>query len=203
MKKILITLLFIFLLSACKSTTYIIISDEPVDGYYIYKKQHSGMFCDSYWEDIFYSGENYNYGYSYIGCGADMTYFIMPGPNEYIYLGNAINQGLITLDSLIPELDQLNRNPEEIMSDKADYYWMDFHIGGKVVYVYAGGECDQSGSESFIINGKTYTYTANGCLKDNILFMRIDDVNIPIATLLNNGTIDGKYLIPLLKEQTK
>ncbi len=203
MKKILISFLFVFLLSACKSSTYNIISDEPVDGYYIYQKEHTGLFCNSYYEDVFYSGKLYNYGYSFKGCAADMTFFIMHGIEEYIYLGDALNQGLITLDSLIPELDQLDRNPEEISSDEADYYWLDFYINRKVVYAYAGGECDQFGSETFIINGKTYTYNATGCLKDNILFMRLDGINTPIATLLSNGTINGLYLIPLLTEQTE
>ena len=201
MKKILLILVFVFLLSSCKSSTYFIVSDEPVDGYYIYQKEHSGIFCNTTYEDVYYSGETYNYGYSFKGCSADMTYFIRDGISNYIYLHEALDQRLISLDSLIPELMQLERNPEEIMSDEADYYWLDFHIEGQVVYAYAGGECDQNGNETFIINGKTYIYNASGCLKDNILFMRIEGVNTPVATLLNDGTINGEYLIPLLTEQ--
>lgn len=200
MKKILLSFLFVFLLSSCKSSTYIIVSDEPVDGYYIYQKDQSGFLCNTYWEDIYYSGENYNYGYRFKGCSANMTYFINYGNTEYIYLREALDQGIITLESLIPELMQLNRNPEEIMSDEADYYWLDFHIGNQVVYAYAGGECDQNGSETFIINNTTYTYNASGCLKNNILFMRIDGNNTTVASLLNSGIIDGTYLIPLLTE---
>ena len=201
MKKILIILLFVFLLSSCKSTTYIIISDEPVDGYYIYQKENNKILCTTLYKDIFYSGETFNYGYSFKGCSADMNFFIMDGIDNYVYLGVALDQNLITLDSLIPELMELEREPEEIMSDEADYYWLDFHIDGQVVYAYAGGVCDQNGSETFIINGVTYTYSASGCLKDNILFMRIEGVNTPVATLLNDGSINGEYLIPLLTEE--
>lgn len=198
MKKILLSLVFIFLLSACGSSEYIIVSDEAVDGYMIYQKEQNGLFCNSYWEDIYYSGEDYNYGYSYKGCGADMSFFIRYGITDYIYLGDALDQGIITLESLIPQLMELERFPEDFLSDEADYYWLDFHIDKEVVYAYAGGECDLFSSESFVINGKTYTYSASGCLKDNILFMRIEGENIPISTLLNDGTINGEYLIPLL-----
>ncbi len=202
MKNILLSLVFVFLLSACRSSTYFIISDDTVDGYYIYQKEQSGLFCNSYWEDIYYSGENYNYGYRSKGCGADMSYFIKHTTTEYIYLRDALDQGLITIESLIPQLMELERNPEEFSSDEADYYWLDFHIDGQVVYAYAGGECDQSGNETFIINGTTYTYSASGCLKDNILFMRIEGNNTPVINLLNDGTINGEYLIPLLNEQS-
>ena len=130
-----------------------------------------------------------------------MSFFIKDGISNYTYLRDALEQKLISLDSLIPELMQLERNPEEIMSDEADYYWLDFHIEGQVIYVYAGGECDQNGNETFIINGETYIYNASGCLEDNILFMRIDGINIPVATLLNDGSINGEYLIPLLEEE--
>ena len=200
MKKILIIILFVFLLSSCKSNTYVIVSEEPVDGYLIYQKEHNKMLCRTTYEDIYYSGEIYNYGYSFKGCSADMTFFIKDGVS-YIYLRDALDDNLISLDSLIVELMELERNPEDIESDEADYYWLDFHIDGRVVYAYAGGECDQNGSETFIINGETYTYNASGCLKDNILFMRIDGVSTPIATLLHDGVIDGKYLIPLLTKQ--
>jgi uncharacterized protein YxeA len=201
MKKILLILVFVFLLSSCKTNTYNIVSDEPVDGYYIYQKKYNKTFCRTTYEDIYYSGETYNYGYSFKGCSADMTFFILDGVSNYIYLRVALDQGLISIDSLRPELMQLERNPEKIQSDEADYYWLDFHIDGQVVYAYAGGECDQSGTETFIINGITYIYSASGCLKDNILFMRIDGVNTPVATLLNDGVINGEYLIPLLTEQ--
>lgn len=203
MKKILIIILFVFLLSSCKSSNYIIVSDGPVDGYYIYRKEYNKMLCRTTYEDIYYSGETYNYGYSFKGCSADMTFFIMDGSSNYIYLRDALDLSLISLDSLRPELMELERNPEKIMSDEADYYWLDFHIDGQVVYAYAGGECDQSGNETFIIDEETYIYNANGCLKDNILFMRIDGVNTPVATLLDEGYINGEYLIPLLLKQTE
>lgn len=132
-----------------------------------------------------------------------MTFFIKDGASNYIYLREALNQKLISIESLRVELMQLDRNPEEIMSDEADYYWLDFHIEGNVVYAYAGGECDQNGNETFIINGITYIYNASGCLKDNILFMRMDGVNTPVATLLDDGIIDGEFLIPLLTEQSE
>jgi hypothetical protein len=202
MKKILILLIFTLLLSACGTSTYDIVDEDTVDGYLIYKKEEKGLFCNTYWEDVYYSSETYNFGFSFYGCSASMTFFIMNNDMEYVYIRDALDQGLITLDSLIPHLSQLERNPEEISSDEADYYWLDFHIDGRVVYAYAGGVCDQNGSETFVINGTTYIYSANGCLKDNILFMRIDGENIPIITLLNNGTVDGEYLIPLLIEQT-
>ncbi len=202
MKKILILLIFTLLLSACGTSNYIILDEDPVDGYVIYKKDEKGLFCDTYWEDVYYSGETYNYGFGFYGCSANMTFFILNNDGEYVYLREALNQGLITLDSLRPHLSQLDRNPEEVSSDEADYYWMDFHIDGRVVYEYAGGVCDQNGSETFIINGTTYIYNASGCLKDNILFMRIDGDNVPIVTLVNNGTVDGNYLIPLLTELT-
>lgn len=201
MKKILLVILFTFLLSSCKSNEYIVVSDEPVDGYYIYQKEYSGIFCNTIYEDIYYSGITYNYGYSFKGCSADMTFFILDGSSNYIYLRDALNQRLISLESLRPELMKLTRNPEEIMSDEADYYWLDFHIDGKVVYAYAGGVCDQNGNETFIINGETYIYNASGCLKDNILFMRIDGVSTPVTTLLDDELINGEYLIPLLTLQ--
>ena len=201
MKKILMILVLVFLLTGCKTSTYSIISDNKVDGFHIYQKEHSKLFCNTTYEDIYYSGEIYNYGYSFKSCSADMSFFIKEGTSTYTYLHDALDRGLISLDSLIPELMQLTRNPENISSNDADYYWLDFHIDGKIVYAYAGGECDQSGNEAFIINGKTYIYNANGCLKDNILFMRIDGINVPVSTLLNDGYIDGEYLIPLLEEQ--
>ena len=201
MKRILIILVLVFLLTSCKPNTYSIYNEETVDGYIIYQKEANGIFCNTTYEDIYYSGETYNYGFSFQSCSAEMTFFILNSNSDYVYLEDALNQGLITLDSLIPKLTQLERNPEEIMSDEADYYWLDFHIDGKVVYAYAGGVCDQSGSETFIINGINYEYNANGCLKDNILFMRIDGENIPLATLISDGIIDGEYLIPLLNEQ--
>ncbi len=202
MRKILIILIFLLLLSACKESSYVIVDEETVDGYIIYQKQESGLFCNNYWEDVYYSGEIYNYGFGFYGCSPGMMFFILNDDEEYVYIREALDKGLITLDSLIPKLSQLKRNPEEISSKEADYYWLDFHIGSHVVYAYAGGECDQNGSETFLINGKTYIYEANGCLKDHILFMRIDGENISLSTLLNNGTIDGTYLIPLLTEVT-
>lgn len=201
MKRIVLILVLVLLLTSCNSSTYTIISNEPVDGYDIYEKEHKGIFCNTVYEDIYYSGEVYNYGYSFKGCSASMTYFIGDGISEYIYIRDALDQTLISLDSLKVELTQLDRNPEDIKSDEADYYWLDFHIDRYVVYAYAGGECDQTGSESFIINGITYTYTSSGCLKDNILFIRIDGVNTPVQTLIRDGIISGEYLIPLLTEQ--
>jgi hypothetical protein len=203
MKKILLSLVFVFLLSACKSSTYLEVNEETVDGYIIYQKEPSGLFCNSYWEDIYYSGETFNYGYRFKSCSAEMTFFIIDSNGNYVYLREALEKKLITLDSLIPHLMKLERNPEEFLSDEADYYWLDFHINNNVVYAYAGGECDQAGSETFIINDTTYTYSASGCLKDNILFMRVDGVNIPVSTLINNETINGEYLIPLLTKQTE
>ncbi len=200
MKKILLLLVFTILLTACKSSEYIIVSNEPVDGYYIYQKEQKGILCNTFYEDVYYSGPIFNYGYSFKSCSADMTYFIMESSSSYLYLGSAIEQGIITIDSLVPHLMQLTRNPEIISSEEADYYWLDFHINGKVVYAYAGGECDQNGNETFVINGATYVYNASGCLIDNILFMRINGINTPIATLLNDGTVNGEYLIPLLTE---
>ena len=90
MKKIILLLLFVFLLSACKSGEYIIISSEAVDGYMIYHKEQNGLFCNVYYEDIFYSGVDYNYGYSFKGCSADMSYFIKTGPDDYLYLGKEL-----------------------------------------------------------------------------------------------------------------
>jgi len=198
MKKIVLLLLFILLLTACGTKKYVLVSENLVDGYYIYQKEQSGIFCNSYWEDVYYSGETYNYGYRYKGCGADMSYFILDGV-RYVYLRDALEGGQITLDSLIPELMELDRNPEEF-EDEADYYWLDYHIDGKVVYAYAGGTCEMFSTERFIIDGTTYTYSAGGCLKDNILFMNINGNYTPIQSLLDDGSIDGELLIPLLTE---
>ena len=203
MKKLFILLVFLLLLSACRPNDYNIVDEDTVDGYLIYKKQENGLFCNSYWEDVYYSGETTNYGFMFYGCSANMTFFILNEDMEYVYLRDALDQGLITLDSLIPKLSQLERNPEEISSKEADYYWLDFHIGNHVIYAYAGGACDENGSETFVINGINYIYNASGCLKDHILFIRLDGENVPVNTLLKNGTINGEYLIPLLSEQTE
>ena len=200
MKKILLSLVLLLLLISCASYSpenYHIISNDKVDGYDIYEYEHKGVFCNTYYEDVYYSGKTYNYGFSFYGCSADMTFFIKKD-DEYIYLQNALGQGLISLESLIPELEQLQRYPEEISSEEADYYWLDFHINNKVIYVYAGGECDQNSSEIFIIDGTEYSYSASGCLQDHILFMRENREYVPVAELLMEGDIDGQYLIPLL-----
>ncbi len=73
---------------------------------------------------------------------------------------------------------------------------------GDVVYAYAGGVCDLADSEVFFIDGKEYAYDATGCLKTHILFMEVDREYVPVATLLEEGQIDGKYLIPLLRPLT-
>jgi hypothetical protein len=204
MKKYMLSILLVLLLSACKSSTYTDVGDDDlVDGYTIYQKEASGLFCNSYWEDIYYSDETYNYGYRYQSCSADQSFFIKDKNGDYVYLRDALDEGLITLESLIPRLMRLERHPEEISNNDADYYWLDFHIGRHVVYAYAGGVCDEDKTETFTINGELYGYRASGCLKDNILFMRIDGENIPVATLLSNGTIEGNYLIPLLTKQTE
>ncbi|MCK4551941.1 MAG: hypothetical protein KAU02_03415 [Tenericutes bacterium] len=203
MKKILLSLVLLLLLISCGSRSpedYHIISDSTVDGYYIYEYEHKGIFCNTYYEDIYYSGAVYNYGFSFYSCSADMTFFINKD-GEFIYLQVAMEQGLISLESLMPELDELQRHPEEISSDEADYYWLDYHIDHKVVYAYAGGECDLNSSETFIIDGKTYYYNASGCLQDHILFLRVNQEYVTIAKLLMEGEIDGKYIIPLLTEQ--
>jgi hypothetical protein len=207
MKKIFLTIIigFLLLTTACRSNSpskYHIISDNKVDGYDIYRYEHNEFFCRRQYEDIYYSGKEYNYGFSYQACGYDMTFFIKY-EDEFIYLHDAIDQGMITLDSLIPELEELERHPEEISSCKADYFWLDFHISNKVVYAYAGGECDHHSEEIFIIDGHTYFYEASGCLKSHILFMQIEGEYVPLATLLENNLIEGKYLIPLLEEKTE
>jgi len=176
-------------------------SNRTVDGYQIYEQTHSSLFCKTYYEDVYYSGETYNYGYAFNGCSAEMSFYIIYG-GEYVYLRDALDQGIITLDSLIPVLERLDRHPEEISSEEADYYWLDFHIGRHVVYAYAGGVCDQAGSETFVIDGETYTYSASGCLKDHILYMEIDGEYQDIASLITDGTIDGTYLIPLLTKSS-
>jgi len=150
MKKFIFILMLVLLLTSCSSKSYVIVSEETVDGYFIYQKESKGIFCNTSYEDIYYSGETYNYGYRFKSCGADMTYFIKDGISSYTYLRDALDQKLISLDSLIPELMELTRNPEQILSDNADYYWLDFHIERNVVYAYAGGECDQFGNETFI-----------------------------------------------------
>lgn len=194
-------IILILLLSACKSSNYVEINQ--VDGYPLYQKEPSGFHCESKWEDIYYSGEVYNYGFRYTSCSADKSFFIIDENGDYIYIRDALSEGIISLESLIPLLTELKRNPEEFSSSKADYYWLDFHIGPNVVYAYAGGPCDEEKTETFIINNATYTYTASGCLKDNILFLRIDGEEQPISTLLKDGTIQGEVLIPLLKKQNE
>ena len=197
MKKLILILILPFFLLSCTSNSYITLSNRAVDGYQIYEQTHSSFFCKTYYEDVYYSGETYNYGYAFNGCSAEMSFYIIYG-GEYVYLRDALDQGIITLDSLIPVLERLDRHPEEISSEEADYYWLDFHIGRHVVYAYAGGECDQAGTETFVIDGETYTYSASGCLKDHILYMQIDGEYQDIASLIIDGTIDGTYLIPLL-----
>lgn len=201
MKKLILILLLPFFLLSCTSNTYITVSNRTVDGYQIYEQPHSSFFCKTYYEDVYYSGETYNYGYAFNGCSSEMSFYIIYG-GEYVYLRDALDQKIISLDSLIPELERLDRHPEEISSGEADYYWLDFHIGRHVVYAYAGGECDQAGTETFVIGGQTYTYSASGCLKDHILFMQIDGEYIDVASLITDGTIDGTYLIPLLNKSS-
>ncbi|MBN2540313.1 MAG: hypothetical protein JXB08_02180 [Bacilli bacterium] len=200
MKKILLSCLFLLLLISCRSYSpddFHVKSDNLVDGFWIYEYEQEGLFCNTYYEDIFYSGEVYNYGYSYIGCDPSMTYFILY-QDEYIYLQDALDMGLISLASLIPELDTIERHPETISTEEADYYWLDFHIDHSVVYAYAGGVCDLEASETFVINDENYQYTASGCLQEHILFMEIQGDYVPISELLEDGTIDGDLLIPLL-----
>lgn len=199
--KHLLLLLLVVLLASCGSPDYEIISENRVDGYYIYEKQHRGLFCNQEFEIVFYSGPEYNYGYRFQGCDPSMTYFILTG-DEYLHLQAAINEGIISIESLLPELDELVRQPEPFESDEADYYWLDFHIMGEVVYAYAGGPCDQVGEEFFEIDGTSYVYEASGCLQDHILFIRRDGEDVPVATLLAQGEIDGRYLIPLLTPVT-
>ena len=189
------------LLVSCASKSpedYHIISNNTVDGYYIYEYEHNGIFCNTYYEDIYYSVDVYNYGFSFYGCSADMTFFINKD-SEFINLQVAIEQGLISLESFMLELEELHRYPEEILSDEADYCWLDFHIDHKVVYAYTGGECDQYSSETFIIDGREYYYGASGCLQDHILFLRVNQVYISIFELLKEDEIDEKR--PLLTEQ--
>ena len=197
MYRYLLVLLCVLLLTSCGEPDYEIISSDPVDGYHIYLKERTGLFCGTYYEDVYYSGEVYNYGFRFRACDPSMAVFIKSG-DSYIYLQTALDQGLITMESLLPELQELIRQPEEIESDEADYYWLDFHIGGHVVYAYAGGECDMATTETFVIDGASYGYSATGCLKEHILYMEIDHEYTPIADLIDNGTIDPTYLIPLL-----
>lgn len=197
MKHVGLLVAVLMMLSACGSSDYVIISEEPVDGYYIYQKQYSSLFCRSFYEDIYYSGPVYNYGYRYKACDPQMTIFIRVG-GDYLYLGEALDQGLVSLESLIPELDQLERHPEEISSTKAGYVWTDFHISGFVVQIYAGGECDQHMTETFVIDGSTYVFEASGCLREHLLYMEIAGEEIPVAELIADGTIDGTLLIPML-----
>lgn len=203
MKKILLIFLLLLMSLSCTSKSadnYHIISNHKVDGYDIYEYNHNDFFCKTYYEDIYYSDSLYNYGFSFYGCAADMTFFIKQG-NEYIYVQDALEQGFITLESLLPELEKLERHPEEISTEEADYYWLDFYINHKVVYAYAGGECNQTRNETFIIDGIEYYYSARGCLLENILYMRNNNEYVPVSSLLAEGDIDGQYLIPLLKEK--
>ncbi len=199
MKKIILVLILPFLLLSCANSPedYQIFSETQVDGYYIYELEHKGLFCNTYYEDVYYSGETFNYGFVFEGCSPAMTFFIIHD-GDYVYLLDALNEGFITIESLMPLMVQLERHPEEISSDETDYYWLDFHIMGRVVYAYAGGECDQMGTETFTIDGEEYEYTANGCLEEHILFMEVDGEFVPVANLLSSGFIDGEYLIPLL-----
>jgi hypothetical protein len=202
MKKgfVLMLLLMMFFLKACVSYSdrnFIIISEDKVDGYDIYEYQHSILLCKNYYEEVYYSGETYNYGFSFYACSHDLTFFIKKD-GEYIDLHDAIDQKIISIESLIPELEKFKREPEIISTKKADYYWLDFHINNRVVYAYAGGACEEHHEEIFLINGESYQYSASGCLKEHILFMKIDESYRPINELLDEGLIEGKYLVPLL-----
>ena len=201
MKKIIISILLLFALVSCNDRNpedFHVIGDE-VDGYEIYEYEHKGLFCNTLYQIVYYSGETYNYGFTFEGCSPAVTFFILKD-GDFLGLQEAINLGVISVESLLPQLEQLDRDPEIISSDEADYYWSDFHINGNVVYVYAGGECDQQGSETFTIDGVEYVYTASGCLQDHILYMQVEGEYIPVYDLLMSGQIDGEYLIPLLTE---
>lgn len=205
MKKFLLLPLLVLLLGlySCFNRTdgdYIIISNQKVDGYDIYQLEHHGLFCNQNYQDIYYSGKTYNYGFSFKACSHDMSFFILSGA-EYIYLGDAIDIGLISIESLLPELEAFERDPEVILEDEAEYYWSDFHINGDVVYIYAGGECDQYKEEIFVIDGNTYFYGATGCLKSHILFMQVNGSYVSVQSLISEGEIDPTYLIPLLEEK--
>ncbi len=203
MKKILLMLILPFLLISCTSNSpdnYFTISDDLVDGYYIYQNKHNEFFCRTLYEDVYYSDETYNYGFTFYGCSPDASFFIIHN-GEYVYLEAALAEGLISMESLLPLLEQLERESEDLDTEEADYHWLGFFIYGHVVYAYAGGECDQSGTETFIINGTTYTYTANGCLKEHILYMEKYGEYTSCAELIAEGEIDPIYLIPLLTEQ--
>ena len=201
MKKIMIVLFLSFILFSCSNNEkkYKLISEDTVDGYYLYEYDYNDFFCNTYFEDIYYSDDLFNYGFSFEGCNPSVTFFILKD-GEFIYIEEALDLGYITIESLLPFLERLERHPEEIESDEADYYWLDFYIKGDVVYAYAGGICDQAGSETFTIDGKDYVYEATGCLKEHILYMEVDHEYVPIADLIADETIDGKYLIPLLTE---
>lgn len=202
MKKILILLSLSFILISCRSyssKSFRLYSETSVDGYFIYERTHNDFFCKTYYEDIYYSDKDYNYGLTFIGCNPDMTFFILV-EDEYVYLHDALEQELISFESLMPLLKMLSRNPETISESEADYYWLDFHINNKVVYAYAGGTCDQKEREYFIINNTEYYYEATGCLNDNILYMEIDGEYLPVKQLIQEDIINGEYLIPLLTE---
>lgn len=201
MKKLLLLIMCLIFLFGCQTHSpddYQIISDNPVDGYDIYQLVHQGFMCNDEYRDIYYSDASYNYGFSFQGCSPDMTFFVKH-EGTYVYLKSALEQGLLSIESLLPELTPYEREPEAIASDETDYYWLDFYIMGQVVYAYAGGPCDQAGTEVFVINGTLYAYEATGCLENNILFMEVDHEYVAVAQLLQEGKIDGVYLIPLLQ----
>jgi hypothetical protein len=202
MKKLLILLSLSVLLVSCKSyssKSFRLYSETDVDGYFVYEKTHNDFFCKTYYEDIYYSGKDYNYGLSFIGCSPDMTFFILV-EDEYVYLHDALDQELISLESLMPLLKMINRDPEIISDDKTDYYWLDFWINDKVVYAHAGGKCGQTRREYFTINNQEYYYEASGCMEDNILYMQIEGEYVSMKQLINEGIIDAEYIIPLLIE---
>jgi hypothetical protein len=191
----------LFLLTSCSNEQkYSIAFDQTVDGYYIYKFKHNNVICRTTYTDIYYSGDTYNYGLSFQSCSHDMTYFIKMN-DTYIYLQNAINQGLISIDSLLPNLEKFPRDPEEISTKKTDYYWLDFYINGNVVYAYAGGHCNDELIETFELDNATYYYKTFGC-QDNqinhILYVNINRTMIPLSEFIQNQDIDPLLVIPLL-----
>ena len=199
MKKLLLIpfLLFLLTLSACDGWKYEIISEGTVNGYYIYEKVPTGAIETAYFEDIYLSEEDYNYGFGYSGGERDERFFIRK-EGKYIYLRQALEDGLITIDTLLPELNQFERQPGEVSSSSTGYHWLDFYINGQPVYLFAGGECDQAGHEMFTIDGIKYLYHASGCLQDHLLYMNLEGYWVSVSSLIDDDTIDGELLIPIL-----
>jgi hypothetical protein len=188
MKKIMMVLMIslVMVLSGC-GLNYEVISENKVDGYDIYKVKQ-GMTCEAYFEDVYYSDSDYVYFYGYSGCSAQEMFLIKDG-YEFIYLRDAIEEGLITVESLMAELHQRERY-DVYYSEGPKYVGIDFYIDGVEVLEYASNTCLETGVEVLYVGDEyVYTYPINNCGYNHALYMYVNDEYVTVSSLLDDGVI--------------